>query len=87
MQQQYASANFARYGEAAARKAGGTPVMRRVHRRPAPVGRVIALVLGHGIAIYQFHDGLAIFYKRKIELSLPFPCHVHDYHRTTVLSL
>jgi hypothetical protein len=55
-----------------------------VHGRLAAAHRVIALVLGHGMAIYQPYDGLSIFYNRKIGFSLPFPCQASDYLRAPI---
>jgi hypothetical protein len=46
---------------------------RVLHGRLAAADRVIALVLAHGVAIYQPHDGLSISENHKIAFPCRFP--------------
>jgi hypothetical protein len=63
-----------RFSDAVRAVAGLALFETGVHGRLAAADRVIALVLGHGMAIYQADDVLSIFYNLKISfpaVSLP----------------
>jgi hypothetical protein len=69
-------------------RVAGLPFLESgVHRRLAAAHRIIALVLGHGVTIYQLHARLLICYNRKTNFSLPFPCQAFDYHSQSSRSL